>query len=279
MEQFDVLNGNLIPHHKISRSQLYADGIFETIAVYNGKIMHFTRHYQRLMRGVRTLKYVLPEDCSENTLKTQIQELLQLHSIQMGRVRILCTRLDGGHYYPSTNEVNLLIQVFSFPHVYSWKNEGIKVGIFNQILLFPTVLKEFKNCNALPYVLAAQDAISLNLDDNILLSHEKKIAELSSSNLFFVKNHQLFTPDSNSGCLHGTMREVIMDLAAKNHIPLTKGSFDLQELHEFTEIFATNAIHGIVPIRFVQGISKTFTTSHNEITRFLYQQLLKLTEE
>lgn len=279
MDLLDVLNGNLVPNKKIPRSQIYADGIFETIAVYKSKVLWFQKHYQRFMRGIRTLKYELPEGFSENSLKTQIEELLQINKVQYGRIRILCTRKDGGLFYPMENEVNILIQTFPLKEIYAWKNDGIKVGVYHEILLYPSVLKQFKNCNALPYVLAAQDAYAHHLDDNILLSYQNQLAELSNSNLFFVKKHQLYTPDLNTGCLQGTMRENIIELAEKLYIPFKKSSITVEELHEVTEIFATNAIHGIVPIRFVQGISKTFSTSHNEITRLLYEELLKSIHE
>lgn len=278
MEIFDALNGNLVPQKKVPRSQIYADGIFETLAVYKGKILWFQKHFQRFMRGVRTLKYQLPEDFSENLLKSQIYDLIQVNNLYNGRVRILCTRKDGGLFYPIDNEVNILIQTFPLKEIYAWKNEGIKVGIFDQILLYPTILKQFKNCNALPYVLAAHDAYSKNLDDNILLSYQNQISELSNSNIFFVKNNQLYTPDLNCGCLQGTMRETLIELAEKLYVPIKKASISVEELYEVTEIFATNAIHGIVPIRFVQGISKTFSTSYNEITRLLYEELLKTIE-
>ncbi|GIV43218.1 MAG: hypothetical protein KatS3mg035_0341 [Bacteroidia bacterium] len=191
MQIFDALNGNLISHQNIPRSQIYADGILETIAVYKSKILWFSKHFQRLMRGIRTLKYQLPEDFSENSLKSQIQDLIQVNNIQNGRIRILCTRKNGGLFNPTNNEVDILIQTFPLKEVYAWKNEGIKVGIFPTLLLYPTVLKQFKNCNALPYVLAAQDAHSRHLDDNILLSYKNEIAELSSSNLFFVKKKSI----------------------------------------------------------------------------------------
>ncbi len=278
MEIFDALNGNLISHKKVPRSQIYADGIFETIAVYKSKILWFQKHFQRFMRGVRTLKYELPEGFSDNVLKSQIQDLIQLNNIQNGRVRVLCSRKEGGLFYPMDNEVNILIQTFPLKEIYAWKNEGIKVGIFDQILLYPTLLKQFKNCNSLPYVLAAHDAFSRQLDDNILLSYQNQISELSNSNLFFVMKNQLFTPDLNTGCLQGTMRETILEFAEKLFIPTKKDSISVEGLHEVTEIFATNAIHGIVPIRFVQGVSKTFSTSHNEITRLLYEELLKARE-
>lgn len=275
MDLYDALNGNLVPHKKVPRSQIYADGIFETIGIYNRKILWFSKHYQRFMRGVRTLKYELPEGFSETYLKSQVQDLIQLNQIQNGKVRILCTRKEGGLYYPTVNQVNLLIQTFPLDEIYTWKNEGIKVGIYNQILLYPSVLKQFKNCNALPYVLAAHDAYSKQLNDNILLSYQNQIAELSNSNIFFVKKHQLYTPDLNTGCLQGIMRENIIEIAEKLYIPFKKESISPEELYEVTEIFATNAIQGIVPIRYIQGISKTFSTSHNEITRLLYEELLK----
>lgn len=271
---YDAFDGQLEFQRTLSRSELYGDGLFETIAIYQGKPLWFSRHYQRLMRGIRTLKYELPEGFSETYLRTQCEQLIALNGITNGRIRIYISRQPGGYYQPTTQHAHWLVQTFPLDNLLQWNETGIKAGIFDAIPLFPTLLKSFKSCNSLVYVLAAQEARQFHWDDCILLSHEKKLAELTASNLFWVQNDKLFTPDVSTGCIPGILREVLMEIAEKNRIPVEKTNAPVETLLHATEIFATNVIHGIVPIRFVHTLSKTFSTQHNHFTRFLYEQLM-----
>lgn len=220
------------------------------------------------------MKYLLPEEWNENFLLQQCKDLVEMNNIDFGKIRIWIGRKDSGNYLPETNQIDFLIQAFPLETLH-WKPDGIKCGVFQQMKLHESPLQEFKNGNSIPYVLAAIEAKSLHLDDMILLSSQNQISELTSSNLFFVLDGKLCTPDLASGCKTGVLREWILENVNHFGVKIEKKSIFPSQLNEVTEIFATNVIKGIVPIRYVQGVSKTFTTTHNEITRYLYDKMIE----
>jgi branched-chain amino acid aminotransferase len=79
-------------------------------------------------------------------------------------------------------------------------------------------LSNYKTKNGLLYVMSAIAAREKNLDD-LLLSNEKGgILESSNSNLFVVSNGVLYTPSLDEGCLAGTMRMQVINLAIHHGI-------------------------------------------------------------
>ena len=106
-------------------------------------------------------------------------------------------------------------------------------------------LSNYKTKNGLMYVMAAIAAREKNLDD-LLLSNEKGgILESSNSNLFVVSNGVLYTPSLDEGCLAGTMRMQVINLAIHHGIKVYECTILPQNLLAADEIFLTNAIRGI----------------------------------
>jgi branched-chain amino acid aminotransferase len=71
------------------------------------------------------------------------------------------------------------------------------------------------------------------------------ILETSSCNLFIVSNGVLYTPGLAEGCIAGTMRMQVINLAIQNGIKVYECAILPQHLLAADEIFLTNAIRGI----------------------------------
>ena len=74
---------------------------------------------------------------------------------------------------------------------------------------------------------------------------ESNILETSSCNLFIVSNGVLYTPGLAEGCIAGTMRMQVINLAIQNGIKVYECAILPQHLLAADEIFLTNAIRGI----------------------------------
>ena len=71
------------------------------------------------------------------------------------------------------------------------------------------------------------------------------ILETSSSNVFVVSNGVLYTPGLDEGCLAGTMRMQVINLALKCGMKVYECSILPQNLLAADEVFITNAVRGI----------------------------------
>ena len=94
-------------------------------------------------------------------------------------------------------------------------------------------------------MLAAITAKEKGLGDFLITNDDGGILESTSSNLFVVSNGVLYTPGLEEGCLAGTMRMQIINIALKAGIKVYECNILPQNLLVADEIFLTNAISGV----------------------------------
>lgn len=245
-------NGTIISAEDYSlragnRGHLYGDGVFESIRIYNGRPINMENHIMRMIEGALKIKMRPPSYFDVNFFTEKIQELLDKSGIsEGGRCRISLDRSMGGTYRPETNEVEYFIEVYPLENnSFELNSKGLEVDIYLGHKKPKESLSNFKTKNGLIYVLASIAAKEKGLDDFLLTNTDGGILESTSSNLFVVSNGVLYTPGLEEGCLAGTMRMQIINLALKEGIKVYECNILPQNLLVADEIFLTNAINGI----------------------------------
>jgi branched-chain amino acid aminotransferase len=79
----------------------------------------------------------------------------------------------------------------------------------------------------------------------LIQNNKFAIIESISSNIFIVSNGVLYTPSLTDGCIAGTMRMNIINIALDNKIKVYECTLNPQNLLAADEIFLTNAVKGI----------------------------------
>jgi branched-subunit amino acid aminotransferase/4-amino-4-deoxychorismate lyase len=268
----DVLEGNSRVVESCSRAYLYGDGLFETIKIINGKILNLNNHYLRIVAGAQLLKMKLPSHFSETFFRDKIQELIDKCDIKGGgRVRLSFDRTTGGTYKPESNYVSYLIEVEDTTlNCFELNAKGIEVDLFTEIRKPIVRLSNYKTKNGLMYVLASIHGEEKGLDDMLLVNEKDVIIESTSSNLFVVSNGVLYTPSLEDGCLAGTMRMQIINLAIENKLKVYECSIMPQNLLAADEVFLTNAMKGVVWVggyrtkRYYNNVARKFIDLLNQ---------------
>lgn len=256
-----------------NRSHLYGDGLFESIRVINGELLNFTNHYNRLIDGMRVLKMKCQSSFTEEFLKGQIIQLLEQNNItEGGKVRLSVDRKQGGTFLPKTNEIDFFIEANPLPHNEFILNEaGYSVDLYNDIKKPITILSNYKTKNCLLYVMSKLTAKEKGVDDLLIQNDKMGIIEGSSANLFVISNGVLYTPSLDLGCLGGTMRMQIINLAIANNMKVYECNITPQNLLVADEVLLTNAIQGITWV----GAFRTkryFNTVANQLVNLLNQK-------
>ena len=230
-----------------NRAHLYGDGIFESIRIINGKPINLANHINRMMEGAKKLKMRVPSFYDLAFFEEKINELIEKSGISHGgKCRISLDRSTGGTYLPESNEVEFLIEVLPLDNYgFVLNKKGKEVDIFTEYKKQNDSLANYKTKNGLIYVLAAIAAKEKDLDDYLITNTTNGIIEATSSNLFVVSNGVLYTPGLEEGCLAGTMRMQVINLALKNGIKVYECNILPQNLLVADEIFLTNAISGL----------------------------------
>lgn len=275
---FIHFNGELIPaDEKLvgahNRGLRYGDGLFETIKVVNGKIPLETFHFDRLLAGLKTLQFELPAFFTRTYFSEAILTLCQKNNLEpLARVRLNIFRGNGTVYSLTERNPFIVIEAEPMPEDYSSFNEiGLAIDIYKEVKKSCDILSNIKSNNFLPYIMAANYAKDLHVDDCLLLNSYDRICDSTIANVFWVKNKKVFTPPLSEGCVSGVMRKYLLEKMRDAGYAVEERICPRQKLVEADEVFLTNALFGIC---WVEKLDETIYT--NKISSQLYKQFIKI---
>jgi branched-subunit amino acid aminotransferase/4-amino-4-deoxychorismate lyase len=135
-------------------------------------------------------------------------------------------------------------------------------------------LAGIKSANRLLYVLAQDEAELKGFADAVLLNGAGHVVELTTSNVFVVKNDALFTPPLSDGPLPGITRAAVLTIAAELGIAAHETSFGAEIFSQADNVFATNSLIEIEPIWEVDGtkfrehhVTKRLQNAYRDLVR------------
>ena len=271
-------NGKIFPSDKAifdsqNRSFLYGDALFETIRMSEGKMPFLGNHINRLLKGLYFFKYKVPKKYTTTFFQKEIIKIASKNT----RIRITVFRSKGGLYTPKNNRPQFLISTspLNSPN-FSLNKKGLKIGLFNQLKLPCNPASNLKTCNSLLYTLAGLNRQEQNLDEVILLNENDRISETSSSNIFLIKKNIITTPSLSEGCVAGTMRKTILEIASEKKYIIQETSTKISQLQKFEEIWLSNAISGIKwVVKINQNIYQKDNINYSVDYYILFKSLVK----
>ncbi len=276
--QYISYNGQIIAAKEFgitinNRSFQYGDGLFETMHAVGSQVQFFYEHLERLVESMKVLKMEVPVRFTIDTLGLQkeISKLLTKNKIfKGGRVRLSVFRRAGGLYTPKTSEVSYIVQALPLEQTYYELNtKGYIIDIYDEIPKPVNILSGVKTTSSLLYVMAGIYKKEKKLDECLLINETGNIVEGMSSNIFLIKEENIYTPPLRSGCLNGIMRKKVIELAKiEGYTVFDEVPIKLPDIMAADELFFTNAINGI---RWVMGFKQR--RYFNKITKILSQKL------
>jgi len=244
---FIYVNGSLHPREEASlqindRGLKFGDGVYETIRVENGRPFSWEKHMQRLATSLNLIKI----NYDTASLHEISMNLLKKNNITKGSLRIMITRGIGGvGYLPGKNNVcGVVVEAIHMPKV---PDQPVDLWISHWRKIPAECLPAAaKTMQGLSSTLARMEAEENGCFEAVLLSTDGNVCECSSSNIFWVKNGQLFTPSLQAGILAGTTRDNIIEFWPNG---VKEGIFGIDELEAADEVFVTNVIWSALPVR------------------------------
>lgn len=252
MSLFLNYNGNLIKADEpllkaANRGFRFGDSTFETIRVFNGKVLFLNEHISRLFLGIQALKMELSPAYNADFFSQAFAELIQKNEIKAGgRIRLTIFRNGEGFYTPETNSTSYIIEAGPLPeNEYVLNPKGYSIDIFNELKKQQNALSTIKSGNSLLYVLAGVHRLKHQLDECIIMNTKGDVIESIHSNIFAVKNGVLYTPPVAEGCVDGVLRKKLIEVAFKNRIAVYEINLAQSVLLSADELFLTNVISGL----------------------------------
>lgn len=226
--------------HADNRGYRYGEALFETMKVSKGNIQLEVYHYERLFAGMQLLDFPAPPHFNREQITGKIKTLCEKNKCEeLGRVRLSIFSGNGGLFeFDNTSEY--LIEAWPIENKPDLNTNGLVIDIFPGAMKTVDRFSNLKSSNFLVYAQAARYAKKSGLNECLVLNTNKTIADACISNLFIIKNKEIFTIPLSDGPVAGVMRRhLISKIHAKER------SVSVEDLLDADEVFLTNAISGI----------------------------------
>ncbi|WP_162852657.1 aminotransferase class IV [Dinghuibacter silviterrae] len=212
-----------------SRGLRYGDGLFETIKVAGGRVLLWHYHVERLWHGLTTLGFDLR--CTPSMLEADVLDLCARngHSA-LARVRLNVFRGEG------LSDCHCIIE--TFPLVL--EDRALEIGVYPDGRKAFDVFANLKSNNYLVYVRAADWARAQGLDECLVLNAYGRVADAATSNVFWVRSGEIFTPPLSEAGVAGVTRRYLVE-----RFPIREQPVSPADLMTAEEVFLTNAIRGV----------------------------------
>ncbi len=207
----------------------YGIGVFETIAVEEGKPVWLNEHLRRMEQGIHFLKLQIPIE----KVKEGAEEFLKKPEYQNGRTVLKIT----------VSEKNLRFDYRKNQYGKERYEKGFSVGLCKGRRNETSALTYYKTINYAENFLEKRKIAEAGFDEGVFLNTKDAIAEGTSTNIFFVKKGRIETPPVNAGVLRGITRQYICE-----NYDVIERNIRLKDLGQYDEIFLTNALLGIMPV-------------------------------
>lgn len=243
-----LLNGQLQDLISVTdRGFQYGDGVFETIEVLNGIPLFFDRHLARLLLGCQRLLIPAPDT---DLLKAEAAQFVSAanHAV----LKLVVTRGSGGRGYraPLNSLPTRLLSLHPYPdYPLNFQQNGVHTRLCKLRLGNNPALSGIKHLNRLEQILARAEWQDDTIQEGLLLDDKENLIEGTMSNVFIVKSAALLTPDLTACGVKGIVRDVIIDIAKQINCSVLEKSLSLADLYAADEVFLTNSIIGIWPVR------------------------------
>jgi D-alanine transaminase len=248
MPELVWLNGRVLPlgetHISIDdRGFHFADGVYEVIRIYGGRMFALHEHLDRLQRSCEGLRISMPLPAEH--LTQEIEALLRQSDVSEGAVYLQLTRgvARRTHLCPPDIKPTLLFYIRPQPPIPPpGEGDGLK--------LWSVPDERWRKCWIKSTALAANVLAKLEAADHgadeALFVLGDIVTECASSNLFAVIGGTLVTHPAGPHVLPGITRGIVLDCARELDLPVFERPLTLTEARAADEMFITGTTREIV---------------------------------
>lgn len=275
MTELAYVNGifGLLADARVSiedRGFQFGDGVYEVIAVYDGRPFLLERHMRRLRRSAASIGLVYDFDGAP--LEPIITEGLSrsgLAGAAMVYIQLTRGACSRSHVIPGGLEPTVVMTFKPMPEVSDHlRQHGARLMTIRDTRWSNCYIKAI---TLLPNVLAKKDALDGGYDDAVFVTDSGEVRECSSANLFIVSRGGIKIPPRTRSILHGVTQGFLIECAAGLGLAVEEQAFDVASLLHADEAFMSSTT--------VEALAVTSVDDHSigdgrvgPTTRRLYEE-------
>jgi 4-amino-4-deoxychorismate lyase len=241
-----LVNGRPTGLDPTDRGLAYGDGLFETMALRDGRIRWLEYHLERLQSGCERLQ-ISPLDWDELRREIAVASEEPDRSV----VKLIVTRGLGARGYKPPEQVQptRIVTISSWPE-YPPKNytRGISVRTLTLRLGENPALAGLKHLSRLEQVSAQLELRAGDAEEGLVLDTSGFVVGGITCNVFMVRGSEIATPSLTRCGVRGVMRRAVLESASQATMSAVERDLTLADLEQADEIFMTNALFGIWPV-------------------------------
>lgn len=237
------------------------DGVFETCAVFDGQAFALTRHLRRLARSAAGLGLDAPDE--QRVLDGVAAVLAEAGARtragagDVGRLRITVTAGVGPLGSGRTPGAQTVV-VAAGPATLSPTGRAVRSPWTRNER---SAVAGLKTTSYAENVVALAHAIAQGGDEALLANTAGDLCEGTGANVFVERGGELVTPLLASGCLAGITRELLLEWAAEDGLPVREarpGELPFAVLDEVTAgeaaLLLTGSVRNVQPVTWIDGV-------------------------
>lgn len=260
------------------RGYQFGDGVYEVIGVYDGKPFAMNEHLARLKRSAKEIQLNFPYQMDD--FRENLEKLMAANELQEGIIYLQVSRGAGPrwHEFPDPDVSPITVAYTRAEDRMTDLEEKGGTAVLTPDIRW--LRCDIKTLNLLPNVLAKQKAVENNAVEAILHRGDI-ITEASASNVFIVKDGQLYTHPANNYILNGITRQKIIERCDALDVKVNEEACTVDEMLAADEVFVTATKSDIIPILQIDnhkigaGVPGAITLRILEEFRSLIRELAK----
>lgn len=251
------LNGAFLPLAEArvpvtDRGFLFADGVYEVIAVLDGRLVDTAAHLARFSRCANDLAIALPMTLQD--LEATARALVARDGLDQGVVYMQLTRGAAERdFLPSAGLAPTLLMFAQAKDIIG--NPAAERGL--GVATMPDLRwarRDIKSIALLAQVLAKQEAAARGADEAWLVDGDGRVTEGASSSALIVdRDGVLVTRPNGRDILPGCTRAAIGMLAERNGLQVVERAFTVAEALAAREAMLTSASSFALPVVSIDG--------------------------
>ena len=224
------------------RASHYGDGLFETIAVRQGKPCLWPYHLNRLQQGC--VRLGLPP-VEEQELTAEVQQHSISHPHAVLKLILSAGNIQRGYQRPAIVIPNRYLQSQPWPdHPLYQTDRAVQLQLCQTRLGSQPLLAGIKHLNRLEQVLARNE-IRPPADEGVMLDQQGRVVEGVMSNLLLQHDGYYMTPRIHDCGVAGVVRQLVLDRAEQQGQTILVGTVSLDQLQQAEAVYIMNSLLGV----------------------------------
>lgn len=216
-------------------------GLFETIKIVNKKPINLNKHLKRLDNSLNFFKLGRLPKFSE--VRHYLDNFLAQNETEHHALKLIA--IDN--------------KLICFLRKYNVPEKPVSICISEKVRFSQNPLLNHKTTSYFFNKLLMEEAFKKESYDSIVFNELGNLTEGGKTNVFVVKNGNIYTSKISDGCLPGVMRDEVVSNFNVNIRSLNKDFVISAD-----EVFLTNSLIGILSIEQIVGYDKNFKTKITE---------------